>query len=273
MSKQYHYKIPRENQVNKSIFTDFLHQIMNVMSVIKSRHILKTFVSPSHSLWAFKYHYRRVPERAFIEFLAKKYGCSLRDIDAAYNDLKNNSSIWNDLARKLSLYPNGYGLQMTKEAAALYLLVRLTKPDRVIETGVSVGVSSAHILSALEDNNKGELHSIDLPPDNLPAGKKCGWAVPESLRSRWNLHIGDAKNLLEPLLDSLQEIDFFIHDSLHTYDHMMWEFRTAWKYLSQQGLLLAHDVGRNKAFSDFMKEKGVPWRNYRVFHVLGGFQK
>jgi hypothetical protein len=87
------------------------------------------------------------------------------------------------------------------------------------------------------------------------------------------LHIGDAKEILEPLLDSVSKIDCFIHDSLHTYNHMMWEFRTTWKYLNPSGLFLAHDIGRNKAFSDFMKEKGVLWRNYRVFHVLGGFQK
>lgn len=261
-----------KDQPLKTLY-DMAAQLARVVSITKFRHILKTLVSPSHSLWAFKYHYRRVAERPFIEFLSRQYGCSLQDIETAYNDLNNNSSAWNELIKKLSLYPNNYGLQMTKESAALYLLIRLIKPDRVIETGVSAGVSSTYILYALHDNDKGELHSIDLPPDNLPAGKRCGWAVPESMLSRWNLHIGNSKDLLEPLLDSLQKIDCFIHDSLHTYDHMIWEFRTAWKYLRPQGLLLAHDVGRNKAFSDFMKEKGVPWRNYRVFHVLGGFKK
>ena len=254
-------------------FCSSISQTARVISITKIRHILRTFVSPSHMLWAFKYHFRRVPERAFVEFFARQYGCSLQNLDAAYSDLNVNSSVWNDLSNKLSLYPSGYGLQMTREAAALYLLVRLIKPDRIIETGVSAGVSSAYILCALHDNNKGELHSIDLPPDNLPPDKECGWAVPESLRGRWNLHIDDAKEILEPLLDSISAIDCFIHDSLHTYEHMIWEFRTAWKYLRPQGLLLSHDVGRNKAFFDFMKEKGVPWRNYRVFHVLGGFKK
>lgn len=248
-------------------------QLTRVLSITRFRHILKTFVSPSHSLWAFKYHYRRVPERDFIEFFVRKSGCSSQDIRAAYNDLCDNSPVWKKVAENLSLYPNGYGMQMTKESATLYLLVRLMKPDLIIETGVSAGVSSTYILRALHDNNKGELHSIDLPPDNIPSGKECGWLVPETLRTRWYLHIGDAKDLLEPLLESLQRIDFFIHDSLHTYDHMMWEFRTAWQYLNLRGVMLAHDIGRNMAFSDFMKEKGVSWKNYRVFHVLGGFLK
>jgi len=79
--------------------------------------------------------------------------------------------------------------------------------------------------------------------------------------------------LLEPLLNTIGKIDCFIHDSLHTYEHMMFEFRTAWQHLIAGGLFLSHDVGANDAFMHFMKEKGVPWSAFRVFHVLGGFKK
>ncbi len=162
---------------------------------------------------------------------------------------------------------------MTRELPALYLLIRLIKPDCIIETGVSSGASSAHILCALHDNEQGTLHSIDLPPDSLPEGKESGWIVPKYLRSRWHLHIGDSKQLLKQLLNSTGQIDCFFHDSLHTYDHMLWEFRTAWEYLKPGGLFMSHDVGRNMAFFDFMKENNIKWRDYRVFHILGGFVK
>jgi hypothetical protein len=138
---------------------------------------------------------------------------------------------------------------------------------------VASGASSAYLLSALHDNNKGRLFSIDLPPEDLPGGKSPGWVVPKHLRERWSLHIGDSRDLLKPLLTEIGEIDRFIHDSLHTYEHMMWEFRTAWEYIRPNGLFLSHDVGANEAFFDFMKEKGVSWSGYRVFHVLGGFKK
>jgi hypothetical protein len=39
----------------------------------------------------------------------------------------------------------------------------VVKPDKVVETGVYKGSSSAVTLQALEDNNKGKLFSIDLP--------------------------------------------------------------------------------------------------------------
>jgi len=247
--------------------------MINIIKTIKISHILKAVKSPHNAVNKFKYHYRRVSERNFIDFLAKQCNSSFKDIDEAYKGLHVNSMLWREIEQKLSIYPDSYGLQMTRELPCLYLVTRLIKPDWIIETGVSSGASSAYLLSALHDNKQGKLVSIDLPPDNLPVGKTTGWIVPDSLRNRWHLHIGDSKDLLEPVLSDIGKIDCFIHDSLHTYEHMMWEFRTVWRYLRPGGLLLSHDVGTNEAFFDFMRDKGIPWKNYRVFNVLGGFQK
>jgi hypothetical protein len=72
------------------------------------------------------------------------------------------------------------------------------------------------------------LHSSGL---NDPQYLSLGWIVPEFLKSRWNLLAGDSRRLLPSLLAKLGTIDVFIHDSLHTYDHMLWEYRTAEPYL------------------------------------------
>lgn len=248
-------------------------QLSSIIRITKPRHILRVLTSPSHALETFKYHYRRVSERTFIEFWAKKWHRSSGDVYAAYQDYESNIALWEEIKEKLASYPSGYGMQMTRELPSLYLLTRLIEPDCIVETGVASGASSAYILRALHDNRSGNLYSIDLPPDNLQTGKASGWVVPQYLRSRWTLHIGDSRDLLEPILRKLGEIDCFIHDSLHTYEHMMWEFKTAWEYLHPGGLFLSHDVGANNAFFDFMKETGIAWKNYRVFHVLGGFQK
>lgn len=248
-------------------------ELANVVKITKSRHVFKALTSPSHTFEKFKYHYRRVSEGDFVEFFARRFGYSAKTIDKTYEDLGNNSGLWGEIRSKLSVYPENNGLQMTRELSALYLLVRLVQPNHMVETGVSAGVSSAYILSAMEDNNRGRLYSIDLPPDNLPKGKTVGWVVPDHLKNRWSLHIGNALDLLEPLLSDIGTIDCFVHDSLHTYDHMSWEFNTAWKYLRPGGLFLSHDVGANDAFFDFMSKNGISWRNYRVFHVLGALQK
>ena len=235
--------------------------------------MLKALRSPSHALRVFKYHYRRVPERSFIEFFVKQQGYPSGHVSSLYSNFNRNRLLWEEIRGNLSIYPNGYGLQMTQELPSLYLLINLFKPNVVLETGVASGASSAYILRALHDNDRGKLFSIDLPPSNLPEGKSTGWVVPKQSRTRWQLHIGDSKDLLKPLLEKIGEIDCFVHDSLHTYEHMMWEFRTTWKYIRPNGLFLSHDVGANEAFFDFMKEEGIPWSSYRVFHVLGGFRK
>lgn len=153
----------------------------------------------------------------------------------------------------------------------LYVLVRVLQPKTVVETGVAAGISSACILAALEANGVGELTSIDLPNNEasympslgkrpiamLARGERPGFLVPDELRSRWRLQIGDTRDLLVPLLRKLGKIDVFFHDSEHTYDAMMFEFENAWKHLSSDGLILTDNVTWNKAFPDFCRRHSL----------------
>ncbi len=163
--------------------------------------------------------------------------------------------------------------------AVYYALVRLTRPDVVVETGVCEGNSSRFILLGFHHNEHGVLHSIDLPNADLDLGegkgrqthvhaegKEVGWMVPENLRKRWTLHLGDAKELLPGVLKTLGSIDIFIHDSLHSYEHMMFEFHTAWPHLRRNGILLSDDIDWNDAFGVFSRQmRCTPaFFNYRV---------
>jgi cephalosporin hydroxylase len=44
----------------------------------------------------------------------------------------------------------------------------------------------------------------------------------------------------------------FLHDSSHSYEHMLWEFRQFWPRLRDGGLLVSHDVQMNAAFPEFV---------------------
>lgn len=159
----------------------------------------------------------------------------------------------------------------------LYALVRATQPAMVVETGVAAGISSTFILKALHDNGRGELYSIDLPkydPSqvNLPTAtaEKPGWIIPERFRSRWHFMAGKSEEQLQPLLRKLGQIDLFFHDSLHTYDHMTFEYTTVWPYLKEGGLLLSDNINWNKAFPDFTLK--VNRRPVEKYH-FGGIKK
>ncbi|NQU99969.1 MAG: class I SAM-dependent methyltransferase [Parcubacteria group bacterium] len=137
-------------------------------------------------------------------------------------------------------------------APVLFALCRLLKPKTIVETGVQSGISSTYILESLERNEMGNLYSIDYP--NKEFKNTTGWLIPNRLRHRWILKIGKSSDELSPLLKHLVEIDFFLHDSDHSYTNMMFEFRTSWPYIKKGGLLLSDDTHLNKAFYDFSCE-------------------
>jgi predicted O-methyltransferase YrrM len=249
-----------------------LRELASVSRVVRIRHLLKLIRHPREELAAFKYHYRRVPERSFVAFLARVPAGHTAALDGVYADLRAHDAAFAALRQRLAVHPGGFGGQMMAEYSAIYALVRLLKPDRVLETGVADGTTSAYILRALEDNGRGRLYSIDVPSERLPPGAAPGWIVDDGLRHRWTLRIGRSDELLKPLLDELGAIDVFLHDSLHTYDNMLFEYRTAWPFLTPGGLFLSHDIGRNAAFFDFAREVGKRWRDWRVYEVLGGFR-
>ena len=93
----------------------------------------------------------------------------------------------------------------------------------------------------------------------IPKNKEVGWLVPQTLRERQTLILGKVEEKLPDLLDRLGAIDIFYHDSLHTYEHMMFEFKTAWRKLIKGGLLIADNIDLNNAFIDFCKEVKASW--------------
>jgi len=169
--------------------------------------------------------------------------------------------------------PYRFGTTGAFGCEALYLLVRATRPRVVVDTGVLYGASSAHILAALAQNGSGELHSIDIGRD--PSEPPHDYFVPAELRPRWELIIGDSRRELPPLLRRCGTIDLFHHDSLHTWEHMTWEYETAVPYLSVDGALSSDDIQnppslpgifRQNAFPAFCGGRRIP---FDTFHNLG----
>jgi len=186
------------------------------------------------------------------------------------------------------------GSVMPAEGALLYGLVRALRPVTVVETGTASGVSTAYLLAALDRNGTGRLLSVDLPFEGgeagelrplvagtsidlydaspLPPGKQPGWAIPDELRARWELRLGDAREVLPALLAEVGEIDLFFHDSLHTREHMRFEFETVWPALARGGVLASDDVFQRKhdALPAFARSAG---RSFTTFGNLGFVRK
>jgi predicted O-methyltransferase YrrM len=199
--------------------------------------------------------------RRYLTFLSREYGVDGAALSAEY--AQSDFRRWFvDRKAELARFPGPYrhGTTGAFGCEALYLLVRAARPRVVVDTGVLYGASTAHILAALAKNGAGRLHSIDIgrseeePPHDF--------FIPAEVKPHWELIIGDSRRELPSLLDRCRTIDMFHHDSLHTFEHMMWEFMTAYPHLSTNGILSSDDVHnphslvgifRENAFAAFCK--------------------
>jgi predicted O-methyltransferase YrrM len=143
------------------------------------------------------------------------------------------------------------GVMGALDCATLYGLTRWFRPTVIVESGGYIGMSSAFILKALADEKltTAKLYSIELSEDC-----EQGVLVPDELRSASGGFI-PIRGKVEDFLKSNElpsSIDMFLHDSSHSYRHMLWEFRQFWPRLRDGGLLVSHDVQMNAAFPEFV---------------------
>jgi predicted O-methyltransferase YrrM len=203
------------------------------------------------------------PEFVFQYFertknLANIIGTPKKDLRSFFEE---SSAIWRQVQEKIRATSE---FRMSKERLdILYACIRGFKPDVVIETGVAGGTTSWAILSAMQKNGKGELHSIDIGIPNMV----IGWLVPNELRRNWNLIIGDSREKLPALLVSLGRIDVFFHDSLHTREHMLFEFNCSLPFMKSGAVILSDDIELNTSFDEFIRSNNLVAEKFYGFGV------
>lgn len=134
-----------------------------------------------------------------------------------------------------------------------YAIVRATKPQLAIETGVHDGLGSAVLLRALarnaDEGAEGVLLSFDIRQD-------VGWLVPPWLRSRYELRISDARTTLGEAVGD-RRVDFFLHDSDHRYEHESGEFEAVLQLTGPGAVLISDNAHSGTAFRDFCARRGL----------------
>jgi len=175
---------------------------------------------------------------------------SMWDAVARFSKEIRESDFMTQMIRRRDAY-GSEGAMGALDCATLYGLTRWLRPTVVVESGGFVGMSSAFILKALADEKltAAKLYSIEW-------NEECeqGALIPDELRSASGGFVpmrGKVEDYLER--DQLpRSIDMFLHDSSHSYRHMLWEFRQFWPRLRDGGLLVSHDVQMNAAFPEFV---------------------
>ena len=217
----------------------------------------------------------------FDSYRAFRYRKEIEEDTIFLETLKRRMSEWKSKGGKIKIWMN------PECSKFLYVFCRLLQPEVVIETGVGPGSTSSFLLMALKRNGRGRLYSVDFPGhytfqlekdlrDTMPdtEGYRVGWLVPEKLRQNWSITLGDSNSELPNLLRHIGTADIFLHDSLHTYEHMMFEFQSVWPHIARGGLLLSDDVEASlaeRAFERFCIENKI--RYTIIQHRLGAARK
>ena len=134
---------------------------------------------------------------------------------------------------------------------SIWCLMHHCKAHNVIETGVGHGVTSRFVLEALHRNSGGHLWSIDLPSIDPALRAQVGTAVGKRFEENWTYIEGSSRRRLPALLAKQNQIDIFIHDSLHSERNVLFELDRAWPLLRPGGAIVVDDIDANGGFHTF----------------------
>jgi predicted O-methyltransferase YrrM len=157
-----------------------------------------------------------------------------------------------ELAERYAQRSLGFPTQWAVEhgtALLLYALVRVLKPETVLEIGVANGASSYFILRALDANGTGTLHSFDIAPD-------AGSLLSDADRAAWRFHHITEDRTLQEYLAKLPQAGLCFHDADHEYLAQLSEFTAFWNQLTDDGVLVGDDIDASYAWIHFCESVG-----------------
>jgi hypothetical protein len=219
---------------------------------------LQRFFLGNHKILSREAYY---PEALRLLGLPQKRGLSEYRDELIKNELLRRTYVGaieqGKTQRKYKLYEDRFSSEAN--IVNYYALIRDLEPNLVVETGVAAGSMTSWVLAALEANGKGRLISIDIPSVegqltmDMTVGKgETGFLIPPEYHHRWDYVPGDAKVMLPKVLAE-NRADVFIHDSLHTRTHMLFEYNVARCLMRPNTVIMSDDILWNASYFSFLR--------------------
>ena len=142
----------------------------------------------------------------------------------------------------------------------LYFLARDLRPEHVLECGTGYGESSLHILAALEHEDHGHLHTVELDPTRRRlALEAIDRFFPDT--QRLTSLGGSFADVLPELVESVDPLDLVFEDGPHTPEVTLDVFHQLVDAVRPGGVLIFDDVqhekGNNRAWSEIKSDPRV----------------
>ena len=159
-------------------------------------------------------------------------------MDAAIRELADDRALVDELRRGLATNSRREAEPRFGYRRASHAIVRLTKPERVVEIGTHDGLGSVAIAAALarnaEEGSPGELHTLDI-------NERSGWLVPGHLEEFVHLHVGEVAETL-PAVFAEAPPDFVFQDVGHAFEHRSFVFERSVEAARGRRLILMSEI-------------------------------
>jgi len=160
-----------------------------------------------------------------------------------YTDAKKDILDFLDLIHQLYQRSDIYLASVPPETGYfLHSLIRLTKPDVVVEIGTYKGVSSLWMARALKENNKGHLYTIDIYEHSSPEEPRGLLKGAELLDFVSLIDAPSVPNGLKICRQMQLSVDILFIDGDHRIEPCAADFLGFWKIVKKGGLILLHDT-------------------------------
>jgi predicted O-methyltransferase YrrM len=148
----------------------------------------------------------------------------------------HNEGEWSATVSEFSAF-NDAGLE-AEVGEYLYGLLRVLKPEWVLETGSHVGIGASYLGSALKQNKKGHLDTIEFLPELHKQAKERVERL--GLNNYVTCHFGDVKDFTP---QEGRVYDFILLDT--EPQTRFAEFEKFYPYLKDGGFVFIHDLHRH----------------------------
>ena len=140
----------------------------------------------------------------------------------------------------------------------LYAASKLSKAEKILETGVAYGWSSLAILESISDKDDAKLISVDMPYPKMNNEDFVGIVVPKHLLKKWQLIREPDRNGIKKALSIFNgTIDFCHYDSDKSYYGRAFAYPILWDALKTKGIFISDDIQDNFAFKEFVEIKNI----------------
>lgn len=217
------------------------------------------------------YTYDIANRAELVDFVSETLGVSSAQVTACIAELEHDDELRDELKTLLARRRDRNSAPRYGRRLGWYAIVRISRPEVVIETGTHDGLGAAVLARALQRNaaegHPGLLYTFDIDSTS-------GWLVPVLVKDQVNFVRGDSALTLPQTLARLpSRVGFFLHDSDHSFEHEMREIELVEPFLAPGGMMLSDNAHVTTCLADWARLRGFPyafWKEVPLAHPYPG---